>query len=876
MKTILITAHYIKADEDNTCFEHSLNLSQCLALIEGFKQQGYSVTLGYLGMTRQLIECMLDHGVELCLLPDVSLKHRQFDVLWAHHHTSFYAVVEQGHTIADVIIFDCLSGSDVLDLPPMCDDIIHLYLTNNLIYQANLVDLGVRPEKIDIHQADVQKNSADYCDHLTSLLNKAALSKNNQIRSETQNPPNYDQYLQRMLHGMTTLIAAHADLTRNSQNMRTESDLRISILETELQSVYASKSWRISAPLRWFSDGVRFLRHRIQQPFLQLIKKNGISGFIKKSKTILKQNGVRQYFECIKRHTVEPRTRYENWLGLYEINRPERSSIVVDKDESEKIVPQRVISILMVVDKNVADWALESAIASVCEQTYPHLELCIVDQSFSDITTTEGKCRTAYYAQRDPRITAYFQTEVCTQAAALNYALARVNGTFMLCLRPEDLLASNALAECVSAIQQQPDTLLFYTDEDQIDVFGKRSCPYFKSDWNPDLFLSQNLMGQTGIYQTELIRAVGGFDAAFEGAELYDLTLRCLARVGNIVGHIPKVLYHVATNTNISAKKGQSEQQAIRAYLARNQIDAGVSSTKAGYRIRYALPDNLPLVSIIIPTRDGKALVEQCITSLLNKTQYENYEILLVDNGSTDPISLEYFASLSKHPKINIIRDERPFNYSALNNHAAQQAKGSIICLLNNDIEVINEDWLDEMVSQALRPEIGAVGARLLYPNQRIQHAGLILGTGKIVNTAWHIFRNLASDDSGYFNKVALVQNYCAVTAACLVVKKSLFDQMGGLDDRFAVAFNDVDFCLRLHQAGYRNLYTPYATLYHYESATRGQDDTPVKQLKYLKESHMMKQRYSRLIAQDPYYNPNLDVDQDYALAFPPRQYTLK
>ena len=876
MKTILITAHFITASDDNTQTEHSLKLSQCLALIEGFKQQGYSVTLGYLGMNRQAIECMLDRGVELCLLPEVSLTHRQFDVLWAHHHTSFYAAVEHGHTLADLVIFDCLSGSDSSDIPPMRDEIIHLYLTNNLTYQTNLVNLGIKPEKIVIDQKDVQKKSTDYCDYLTALLNKATLSKNNQIQGATLNPPNYDQYLQQMLQGMTTLIAAHTDLTRSSQNMRAESDLRISILETELQSVYASKSWRVSAPLRWFSDGARFLRHRIQRPLLQLLKQNGISGFIKKTKATLKQYGVRQYLECIKQHTIEPKTRYEDWLTLYETNMPEISNKVLDNQNSEKTIPQSSISILMIVDKNVAAWVLESAIASVCEQTYPHLELCIVDQSFSDITTTDGKRRSAYYAQRDPRITVHFQTEACTYAVALNSALARASGAFTLCLNPTDLLARNALVEYVNAIEQRPDTLLFYSDEDRIDVFGKRSHPYFKSDWNLDLFLSQNLTGQTGIYQTELIREVGGFDAAFEGAELYDLTLRCLARVGNAVGHIPKVLYHVATNANISAKKMQSEQQAIRAYLARNQIDASVSSTEAGHRIRYALPRVMPLVSIIIPTRDGKALVEQCITSLLNKTHYENYEILLVDNGSTDPVSLEYFAHLSKHPKINVIRDENPFNYSALNNRAAQHAKGTVICLLNNDIEVISPDWLDEMVSQALRPEIGAVGAKLLYPDDRIQHAGLILGTGKIVDTAWHIFRNVASDDLGYFNKAALVQNYCAVTAACLVVKKSLFDQMGGLDERFAVAFNDVDFCLRLHQAGYRNLYTPYATLYHYESATRGQDDTPVKQLKYLKESHMMKQRYSGLIAQDPYYNPNLDVDQDYALAFPPRQYTLK
>ena len=311
--------------------------------------------------------------------------------------------------------------------------------------------------------------------------------------------------------------------------------------------------------------------------------------------------------------------------------------------------------------------------------------------------------------------------------------------------------------------------------------------------------------------------------------------------------------------------------RALNDHFARTQVSAKAELLDFGmYRVRYAIPSSAPLVTLIIPTRNSINLIKQCIESILAKTTYKNYEILIVDNNSDDPDTLDYFTSLAEDYRIRILRDERPFNFSVLNNAAVQQARGEYLGLINNDIEVISPDWLEEMISLAIQPGVGAVGARLWYFNDTLQHGGVITGVGGV---AGHSHKCLPRGHFGYFGRAQLIQTLSAVTAACLVVKKSTYQEVGGLDEtNLKVAFNDVDFCLRMREAGYRNVWTPYAELYHYESATRGHEDTPIKQLRFSDEVLYMQKRWGNLLRNDPAYSPNLTLDhEDFSYAWPPR-----
>ena len=315
----------------------------------------------------------------------------------------------------------------------------------------------------------------------------------------------------------------------------------------------------------------------------------------------------------------------------------------------------------------------------------------------------------------------------------------------------------------------------------------------------------------------------------------------------------------------------QAAERALSDFLIASGLGGRVESLPNGYyRVHPQHPEMPPMVSLIIPTRNALKLVRQCIDSILSKTSYPNYEILLIDNGSDDPAALAYFSELNQHERIRVIRDDSEFNYSALNNRAVRQAKGELIGLLNNDIEIITPDWLDEMVGLVLRPGVGAVGANLWYPDETLQHGGVILGLGGVAGHAhWGIRRH----DPGYFGRATLTQALSAVTAACLVVRKSVYEQVGGLEENhLKIAFNDVDFCLKLTEAGYRNVWTPYAEMYHHESATRGADDTPEKKTRFSNEVEYMHRRWGNRLLNDPYYNVNLRLaSPGFALAWPPR-----
>ncbi len=529
-----------------------------------------------------------------------------------------------------------------------------------------------------------------------------------------------------------------------------------------------------------------------------------------------------------------------------------------------------IFSILMPVFNPPVDF-FKAALDSVLAQHYPYWELCLADDASTDSRLRE--VIDAYIA-KDKRIKAVFRPVNGHISAASNSALGLATGEFVVLMDQDDVLPTHALYHVAVEINRYPEAQLIYSDEDKIDEYGFRTDPYFKSDWNPDLFYSQNMFSHLGVYRTSLVHEIGGFRLGFEGSQDYDLVLRCLERINNPkqIRHIPRILYHWRIHANSTASSLDAKPyamiagvRAINEHFDRQGVNAKAELIAQGYRVRYTLPSVIPLVTLIIPTRDQVDVLRKCIKSLQTKTDYPNFEVLVLDNQTSDPAALNYLASLGEDSRFKVIRYDAPFNYSAINNYAVTMAQGEIIGLVNNDIEAIHADWLHEMVSHVLRPEVGAVGAKLLYSDNKIQHAGVILGVGGV---AGHAHKYFDGESLGYFNRAQLTQTISAVTAACLLVRKEVYEQVSGLDEQnLTVAFNDVDFCIKVREAGYRNIYTPYATLYHHESVSRGQENTPEKQARFEREVAFMKHKWGDLLKTDPYYNPNLThVTEDFGL----------
>lgn len=504
--------------------------------------------------------------------------------------------------------------------------------------------------------------------------------------------------------------------------------------------------------------------------------------------------------------------------------------------------------------------------------------MCIAD----DLSTNPNvKKVLGKYSSEHENVKVIFRTENGHISAATNTALNIAQGEYIALLDNDDELHPEALYWIVKSLNENPESLLFYTDEDKILPNGMRKDPYFKCDFNYDLFLSHNMICHLGVYDRKVSNRIGGFREGYEGAQDWDFALRFIDEIGdNKVCHIPKVLYHwrvtpTSTASGASAKTYaiNSAIKAVQDHLDRNKIHATADkhSELDCLRVRYVMPADKPKVSIIIPTRDQKNILYQCVESIINKTIYDNYEIIIIDNGSEKKDTLSYLNELvDKYHNISVIRDENEFNYSALNNLAVNRSTGTLMCLINNDVEVISSEWLGEMVSHAIRSGVGCVGAKLYYSNNLIQHAGVILGIGGV---AGHVFKGLPKEDGGYFSRAKLLQNYSAVTAACMLIKKNIFLELNGLDEiNLKIAFNDIDFCLRVKEAGFRNVWTPFAELYHHESVSRGYEDTPEKLKRFHAELAYMKERWGDTLLKDPAYSPNLSLDhEDCRYAFPPR-----
>jgi O-antigen biosynthesis protein len=442
--------------------------------------------------------------------------------------------------------------------------------------------------------------------------------------------------------------------------------------------------------------------------------------------------------------------------------------------------------------------------------------------------------------------------------------------TWLALMAPGDRLAGHALAEHARAVEANPKARLLYADEDALDAEGRRHSPCFKPDWNPDLLLSSPYLGRAlWVRASEL----GGLlpEAVWPAPAELDTWLSRLALAalsgptGGVV-HISGILYHRSTAPTPWVEAGYAT--LVREQLARQGVVAQVSSGQVAdwARVRWPLPEPAPLVSLLVPTRDGVDILRPCVDAILERTDYRHFELLILDNQSTCTETLAYMHEVEQRDKrVRVLRWDHPFNYSAINNFGAANACGEIIGLINNDVEPMDGKWLTEMVSQACRPEIGCVGAKLYYPNGTIQHGGVVLGIGGVAGHAHRFFQH---HEAGYCGRLKLVQNLSAVTAACLLLRREVFEGVGGLNEpELAVAYNDVDLCLKVLEAGYRNLWTPYAELYHHESISRGADDTPAKRARALKEARYMRRQWGPLLDRDPAYNPNLSLaHEDFSL----------
>jgi len=525
-----------------------------------------------------------------------------------------------------------------------------------------------------------------------------------------------------------------------------------------------------------------------------------------------------------------------------------------------------LISIVMPVYNPPVEF-LREAIASVMAQVYPYWELCIADDASPDPQIREVL---EEYVQADERIKVVFREKNGHISQSSNSALELATGEFVALLDHDDVLAPEALYEMALLLNKHPEADMIYSDEDKIDEENRRKFPFFKPDWCPDSFLSRMYTCHLGFYRRSLITEIGGFRVGFEGSQDYDLVLRFTEKTSQIF-HIPKILYHWRIHEH-SASSGaaakpyayEAGQRAIAESIERRGEPGrvfGVPKFPGHYTVRYDIQIH-ELVSIIIPTRDLGRLLNQCLESIFEKSTYPNYEVILVDNGSVEPYTERVISEwLNREPnRFRCYSYGIPFNYSKLNNYGVSKAKGKYLLFLNNDTEVIAPDWIEAMVEQSQRPSIGAVGARLFYSDNTIQHAGVILGIGGV---GGHLHKCLDATATGHFDRLVDTLNYSAVTAACLMCRRDVFDAVRGFNEELAVAFNDVDFCIKILKSGFRNICLPHAKLYHHESKSRGYEDTPEKQIRFKGEIDYVRDRWQAILDNDPCYSPHLSLKHE-------------
>lgn len=628
-------------------------------------------------------------------------------------------------------------------------------------------------------------------------------------------------------------------------------NLQLNTASQQLQEITASTGYRLleraRRPIRWLApEGSR-------RRFPFLVASRALNLLASRGPVALVRRAV-QVGEWLpnlrgaRREAAAPTLdeQYQLWLQANALT-PTRAQEM--RQQATRIAYRPLVSIVVPVYNPEPDW-LSEAIASVRSQLYDNWELCMADDG-STKPGVHDALRQA--AEADPRVKVTYLEKNGGISAASNAALALASGEFVGLLDHDDELKPDALLEVVKLLNENRELDYVYTDEDKKEPDGRLVEPFFKPDWSPDLEMSINYVTHFSVFRRELIKRAGGFRPQCDGSQDYDLVLR-VTELTDRIAHVPLPLYtwrkvpgSAAANAGAKGYAFKAAQKALGDALARRSNDGDVEDGlwKGSYRVRYRIAGN-PKVSIIIPTRDRVDMLRQCIQSINRRSTYRNYEIIVVDNESRQPETLEYLASLDGR----VISYPHPFDFADIINTAAREADGEFLLILNNDTEVISPDWIEAMLEQAQRPEVGAVGARLLYPDGRVQHEGIImgLGTGSALNV----------DHGGYFGLGECIKNCTAVTGACMMVRASRFQELGGFEGRLRVAFNDVDFCLRAREKGYRIVYTPFAALYHHESASRGS-------LHPDEDERFFRRRWGKPgTYRDPYYNPNLDLRRPF------------
>ncbi|MCM1326202.1 MAG: glycosyltransferase family 2 protein [Bacteroidales bacterium] len=596
--------------------------------------------------------------------------------------------------------------------------------------------------------------------------------------------------------------------------------------------------------------GKRTVRVSIWKRFAAYLGREGWKNTIKRI--------VRQF---TKFHT---RMDYPSW---YKRHQPSKTHL--ERQRRENFQEPVTFSIVIPLYRTKETY-LEELLHSVLAQTYPHWELCLADGSGGEHSLKEAVKR---FAGNDERIHYQLLSDNLGIAGNTNAAIEMSTGDFVVLADHDDLIAPNALYECAKALQRHKDAEVLYTDEDKIDMSGKTHFePNFKPDFNPDYLRSLNYICHMFVVKRGLLERVGLLKPEFDGAQDYDFILRCCEQAAKIY-HIPKILYHWRCHMESTASNPESKlyafeagRKALEAHYKRLGLPAVVEN--AGYLGMYHTLyhwKETPLVSILIPNKDHVEDLKKCMDSIEEKSSYRNYEFIVIENNSTEERTFRYYEEIEKRPNVTVIRYQGSFNFSRINNFGEQYAKGEYLLLLNNDTEMMDENCLQEMLSYCMREDVGIVGARLWYEDDTIQHAGVIVGLGGV---AGHAFVGAGRHDAGYQKRILCAQNYSAVTAACLMVKRSLYREVGGLTEEFEVAFNDIDFCLKVRALGKLVVYNPYAQLHHYESKSRGYEDTPEKIRRFQGEIEKFKKRWTEILASgDPYYNPNLTLSApDFSL----------
>lgn len=581
----------------------------------------------------------------------------------------------------------------------------------------------------------------------------------------------------------------------------------------------------------------------------------------------LKRYGLKRTINKVKTKIRKTKIRKTK---IYSYIQPKLTGKIIKEIERFRYKP--LISIIMPVYNVDPKW-LDLAIKSIGNQWYDNWELCIADDKSTNKNTVNYLKN--INKSKSPKIKIKFLEKNLNISGASNEALKLANGEYMALVDNDDEITPNALYGVVKAINNTGADFI-YSDEDKITIDGSFCDPHFKPDFSPDWLLSFNYITHFSCFSKILIDKSGYFNSNYDGAQDYELFLR-LTEQTNKIYHITKVLYHwrkietsaASGNSEVKPESVNNGKKALESAMLRRNIKATVKNANARhfYKIEYDIVDN-PLVSIIIAFKDKPELIKMCIESILNKSTYANYEILAISNDSRQKETFDEMDRLKVlDDRINIYEYNKPFNYSEINNFAVRShAGGGHIVLLNNDVEIISSKWIEEMLMHSQRKEIGCVGGKLYYPNDTIQHAGVVIGIGGVAD---HSHKFYDKNDFGYINRLNTIQNVSAVTGACLMVKTSIYKELGGLNETdFKVAFNDIDFCLRVLKLGYLNIYTPYAEVYHYESTSRGYDDTPDKIARFQQEIESFQKLHKDILMNgDPYYNPNLTLDRgDFSL----------